>query len=163
MLDAGMQQESRQCFPNHSASKDRRRLLEILCREYVEETESMLQYQHHAERMHYRQFRERLLRIAEEEKKHAQWLEGRIVSLGGEVPHISFTPDERQNSWECLRVDLEAERRCRADLIERLLSVARIDPEIAEGLRRIREEEERHHEEIMDMLMRSDPQAGWPA
>jgi hypothetical protein len=59
-------------------------------------------------------------------------------------------------------MDLEEEKRCCADLDERMLTVARIHPEIAEGLRRIREEEEHHREEIMDMLMRSDPQAWSP-
>ncbi len=33
------------------------------------------------------------------------------------------------------------------------------DPEIAEGLRRMREEEKRHREEITDMLMKSDAYA----
>lgn len=135
----------------------------MLYREYVEETESMLQYQHHAERMRYRQFRDELYRIAEEEKKHADWMRERINALGGEVPHISFTPDERQNSWQYLGVDVEAERRCRADLIEGLVRAERTDPKTAAVLSRILEEEENHRDRIMDMAMRSDPQAGWTA
>ena len=32
-----------------------------------------------------------------------------------------------------------------------------VDPEIAEGLRRIREAEQQHREEILEMLVKSDP------
>ena len=34
-----------------------------------------------------------------------------------------------------------------------------IDPEIAQGLQRIHEEAKRRHAEILEMLMKSDPQA----
>jgi rubrerythrin len=157
-----MQQENRQCFLSHLAPKDRRRLLEILSREYIEEMQNVLQFLRHAERMRYPQFRDRLLRIAGEEQAHTQWLQATIIALGGEIPQVSFSPEVGLNSWECLLMDLEEEKRCCADLDERMLTVARIHPEIAEGLRRIREEEEHHREEIMDMLMRSDPQAWSP-
>jgi len=138
---------------------DRQRLLEILRLEYIEEMQNLLQLLRHAERMRYPQFRDRLLRIAGEEQAHAQWLRQRIIALGGEVPRISFSPSIGKNSWECLLMDLEEEKRCSADLEARIRSVERIDPEIAELLRRIREEEDKHSEDIMDMLMRSDPQA----
>ena len=140
----------------------RQKLLEILRREYTEEMESTLQFFRHADCMHYPQFRERLLRIAKDEQKHAQWLEERIIALGGEIPHVSFTPEEGFNSWECLRLDLEEERHCRADLIDRLPLVEKIDPETAKILTRILKEEENHREQITDMLMRSDPEAVWP-
>jgi rubrerythrin len=45
-------------------------------------------------------------------------------------------------------------------VLDRLYTLAQdADPEIAEGLRRIHEDERRHREEILDMLMRTDPQA----
>jgi len=137
----------------------RQRLLEILRLEYVEEMQNLLQLLRHAERMRYPQFRDRLAHIAREEQAHAQWLQQRIIALGGEVPRISFFPPVGRNSWECLLMDMEEEKRCSADLERRIRSVERIDPEIAELLRRIREEEDKHSEDIMDMLMRSDPQA----
>jgi bacterioferritin (cytochrome b1) len=140
----------------------RQKLLHILYREYVEEMEGMLQFQRHAERMHYPQFREKLLRIAKEEQKHAQWLAGRIIALGGHVPYISFTPEEGLNSWGRLRLDLDEEKRCISDLTERMAIVERLDPETAKVLRHILEEEKNHRETIIDMLMRSDPQAMWP-
>ena len=137
----------------------RRKLLEILCREYVEEMESALRLEWHAEQMRYPQFCERLVRMAKEEQRHAQWLAGRINALGGQVPKISFTPEEGLNSWDCLSLDLEAEKRCCADLTEELALEKNIDPETAERLRRILEDEKNHREEIAAMLMRSDPQA----
>jgi hypothetical protein len=56
---------------------------------------------------------------------------------------------------------LEKKKRHLPDRIERLHEAERIDPEIAKGLRRMRQEEEAHRAEIQDMVMRSDPQAGW--
>jgi bacterioferritin (cytochrome b1) len=135
-----------------------RKLLEILCREYVDEMESSLRLEWHAEQMRYPQFCERLLGIAKEEQRHAQWLAGRIYALGGQIPQVSFTPEEGLNSWECLRLDLEAEKRCSADLTEELALDKNVDPETAERLHRILEDEKNHREEIADMLMRSDPQ-----
>ena len=140
----------------------RKELLALLCQEYIEERKNSIQFQRHAERMHYPQFREELLRIAEEEQKHARWLEARIIALGGEVPPVSFTPEQGWNSWEHLRLDLNEERRCIWDLEEHLVIVERVDPETAKVLRQILEEEKNHREVIIDMLMRSDPQAEWP-
>ncbi len=141
---------------------ERQKLLEILCQEYIEETQNLLQFLRHAARMRYPQFRDRLVSIARQEQGHVQWLQGKIIALGGEVPRISFAPEVGLNSWECLLMDLEEEKRCCADLTERLAIVEHIDIETSEALRRIRKEEEDHREEIVDMLIRSDPQAAWP-
>jgi rubrerythrin len=138
---------------------DRQKLVEILREEYVEEAQDAEQFTKHAQRMYYPQFRERLLRIAAEEQTHVQWLRGKILALGGTIPEISMTPKVGKNSWECLLMDVEEERRCCSDLLERMHVAEHADPEIAEGLRRMREDETRHREEIMDMLMKSDPYA----
>ncbi len=117
------------------------------------------QFREHASRMPYAQFRERLLQIADEEGKHSQWLREKISAMGGKIPDVSLVPRSGKNSWECLLMDLEEEKRCCADLEECLPVVERIDPEIAQGLRRMHQEETSHCEEIRDMLMRSDAQA----
>lgn len=143
----------------HDGQED---LLAMLCQEYAEETRHSIQFKAHAERMHYPQFRERLLKIAEEEEKHAQWLKEKIIGLGGEIPRILFTAERGLNSWEQLRLDLEEEKRCVADLTEKLATSKEIDLETAEDLGRMLGEEKRHRESIRDMLMRSDPQAVWP-
>ncbi|HEY2989437.1 MAG TPA: ferritin-like domain-containing protein [Candidatus Binatia bacterium] len=133
-------------------------LLEILCKEYVEEMEGALRLEWHAEQMRYAQFCQRLFEIAKEEQRHAQWLAGRIHVLGARVPQVSFSPEEGLNSWECLRNDLEAEKRCCDDITEELALRKKIDPDTAETLRRILEEKKKHRDAIAEMLMRSDPQ-----
>jgi bacterioferritin (cytochrome b1) len=139
----------------------RRKVLGILCREYVEEMESSLRLEWHAEQMRYPQYCDRLLRIAKEEQRHAQWLARRINALGGSVPMVSFTPEEGRNSWECLGEDLEAEKRCCADLTEELALGKYFDPDTATILGRILDDEKFHREEIAQMLVRSDPQAAY--
>ncbi|MBI3303192.1 MAG: ferritin-like domain-containing protein [Deltaproteobacteria bacterium] len=142
---------------------DRQKLVEMLREEYIEEAQDVVQFTRHAQRMYYPQFRERLLRIAAEEQAHVQWLREKILALGGDIPQLSFTPKVGKNSWECLLMDLEEEKRCCSNLLQRMHAAEHADPEIAEGLRRMREEEKRHREEILDMLMKSDPYALPPA
>lgn len=142
--------------------EERNMLLDILREEYIEEAQDVEQFSQHAERMRYPQFRERLLRIAEEEQAHVEWLRQKIVEQGGEVPQITFTPKTAWNSWACLLMDMEEEKRCCGELLERLYVAEQVDSDIADGLRNMRAEEQRHREEIQDMLMRSDSHA-WPA
>ena len=57
-------------------------------------------------------------------------------------------------------MDVEEEKRDSTSMLEQLHTVVEpADPEIAAGLRRIREDEKRHREEILDMLLKSDPYA----
>ena len=80
---------------------NRLRTLEILRDEYMEETQLMRQFTEHAERMRYPQFRERLLRMAEEQLDHVSWLREKIPELHGSIPDIEETPTHGQNTWEC--------------------------------------------------------------
>ncbi|HXG50185.1 MAG TPA: ferritin-like domain-containing protein [candidate division Zixibacteria bacterium] len=138
----------------------RQRLVEFLREEYVDEARDVAQFQEHARRMIYPHFRERLLRIAEEEKAHVEWLREKIVALGGEIPEVPIAVEKGRNAWENLLIDIEEEKRDGIEALERLYTLAQdADPEIAEGLRRIHEEEKRHRGEILDMLMRTDPHA----
>jgi rubrerythrin len=142
---------------------DRQKLVEMLREEYIEEAQDVVQFTRHAQRMYYPQFRERLLRIAAEEQTHVLWLREKILALGGNIPKISLTPKVGKNSWECLLMDVEEEKRCCGDLLQHMHVAEHADPEIAEGLRRMRKDEKLHREEIMDMLMKSDPYALPPA
>jgi hypothetical protein len=56
-------------------------------------------------------------------------------------------------------MDLEEEKRDCVALIEQINALEPDHPEIVEGLRRIREEERHHREEILDMPLKSDPYA----
>lgn len=139
---------------------ERSQLVEMLREEYADEERDAVQFEEHARRMPYPQFGERLLRIAEEEKAHVEWLRAKICELGGEVPAVSSSVKTGRNAWENLLMDLEEEKHDSIDFLERLLSVAeRTNPEIAAGLRRMQADEQRHREEILSMLMRTDPQA----
>jgi rubrerythrin len=139
---------------------ERRRLLQLLTDQYSAEAKDVAQFEEHARHMVYPNFRDRLLRIAEEEKAHVEWLREQIRALGGEVPAVSITVKKGGNAWENLLMDIEEEKRDGIEVVQRLYRLAeRTDPQIAAGLRRIQEDEKRHREEIMSMLMRTDPQA----
>jgi rubrerythrin len=151
-LREGWQQFFEALHPDH-----RQKLREILRDAYLEEAQDVAQFTQHAQRMHYPQFRERLLRIAAEEQAHVAWLRDKLLALGGEIPAVSFPPKGAKNAWEALLMDLEEEKRSYADLLEAKHIAEEADPEIAEGLQRIREDEQRHREELLDMVVKSDP------
>lgn len=137
----------------------RQRALEILSQHYVEESQQSRRIAHHAERMCYPQFRDKLRAISADEEKHAQWLAENLRAIGGTpppVPEISFSD---KNSWESLLADLEEHRRCAADLLMQINMLREEFPRVADTLQRIYDDGARHRDEIRAMLMRSDPQA----
>jgi rubrerythrin len=148
----GWQQFFDALHPDH-----RQKLLGMLRDAYLEEAQDVAQFAQHAERMYYPQFRKRLLRIAAEEQAHVAWLRDKLLALGGEIPAVSFPAKGAKNAWEALLMNLEEEKRSYADLLEAKRIAEEVDPEIAEGIQRIREEEQRHREELLDMIVKSDP------
>jgi bacterioferritin (cytochrome b1) len=138
---------------------DRLRTLEILRDEYTEETRLIRQFTRHSERMRYPPFRERLLRMAQEQSEHVSWLREKIVELHGLIPEVEETPTPGKNSWECLLQDLAEEKRCCALLADRIAIAENFYPELTAELEHMFEEENQHREEIIDMLMKSDPYA----
>ena len=140
-----------------------RAVVKILQDRYIDEMRHVRRYTQHAQRMQYPQFRERLLRIAADEARHAEWLAEKITLFGGELPNVPDVSNGEKNSWQYLLADLDAERRCSAELIEEMHTVREELPDIARVLERIYEDGEKHRAEIRDMLMRSDPQSIWPA
>lgn len=147
-------------FLGAPGSQDRQRLIGLLRDEYMKEAKDVAQFQAHADRMTYPHFRKRLLDIAEEEKAHVEWLRDKIRALGGELPEMTLPVTSGRNNWECLLADVEEERRDSSAVLARIYMLAEeTDLEITEGLRRMHEDEKRHRQEILDMLMKSDPQA----
>jgi rubrerythrin len=147
-------------FLREPESQNRQRLMELLCDEYVRGTKDVAQFQQHADKMAYPQFRKRLLQIAAEEESHVEWLRNKIRALGGEPPEVMTPVAEGKNSWECLLADAEDEGRDSAAVYGSIYTLAdEPDLGIAEGLRRMYQDETRHRQEILDMLMKSDPQA----
>ena len=132
---------------------------EILQDRYVDEMHHARLYTQHAGRMQYPQFRERLLAIAADEARHAEWLAEKITLFGGKLPSVPEIPASEKTSWQYLLADVDEEKQCSDELIERMQTVRNELPDIAEVLERIFEDGEKHRAEIRDMLMRSDPQS----
>src|SRR5690242_6814977 len=143
-------------YLNPDKQKD---LLETLSQEYIEKSENVLKLTDYAATMVYPQFRDKLLRIANEERDYVHRLAKHITALGGEFAQTNFSPRPGKNAWERLLTALEKKQRHASDRIARLVQLERIDPKFGEELRRMRQEEEIHRREIQAMMMRSDPQA----
>jgi bacterioferritin (cytochrome b1) len=135
-------------------------VLGILRHRYVDEKQHADRFIQHAQRLHYPQFREALLRIASEELKHADSIAEKIKKLGGWLPTVlKSSPTGEKNSWRYLLEDLEEEQRCAAEAEEEMLAIESDYPDVITLLQRIDGEERHHRDEIREMLMRSDPQA----
>jgi rubrerythrin len=133
------------------------RPLEILCRLYVEENHHFALFAQHARGMQYPQFRPKLEKMAVREAAHLDLIGRQIKALGGSLPVLHPSKPVGGNSWEVLRAALEDESRCAGELLEHAARLEADFPEIAELLRRIHEDEQKHRDEIQEMLMRSDP------
>jgi hypothetical protein len=75
---------------------------EILRQQYVEEMQGIGQLPQHAYKMQYPQFREKLLHIAADKSKHAEWITEKIAALGGKLPDVPERRSTDANSWQSL-------------------------------------------------------------
>jgi bacterioferritin (cytochrome b1) len=142
-------------FPGTPPDRDRA-AIEILRQRYTEEMQGIGQLTQHAHKMQYRQFREKLLHIAADKSKHAEWVGEKIIALGGKLPEVPERRSTGENSWQYLQMDLAEERRCADRLPEQIWRIESDHPDISKFLQRIFEVEKKHRQEIADMLMRSD-------
>jgi bacterioferritin (cytochrome b1) len=140
-----------------------RKAVEVLRKRYIEERQRARQFTDQAGKMQYLQFREKLLSIAAEESQHADSIAEKINLLGGNLPEVPPISVGEQNSWRYLLDDLEDERRSSEELFDQIRAIDPELPQVAELLQRIYEDETKHRSELREMLMRSDPQALWPA
>ena len=136
-----------------------REVLKILQERYADEILHARRYAQHAGKMQYPQFRERLLAIAAEETRHAEWLAAKITHLGGELPKVPEIPVTGNNSWQYLLDDVEEELHGLDEMREPMQTLRDELPDVARMLERIYEDGVKHRAEIREMLMRSDPQA----
>lgn len=139
------------------------RAIELLRARYLEERQHVMRFTQHARKMQYPQFREKLLGIAAEEAKHAEWIAEKINLLGGQVPEVTAVPPTEQNSWQYLLADLQEEKHCSEELLEQIQTIQPELPQVAAVLQRIYEDGAKHRQTIREMLIRSDPQSVWPA
>ena len=81
-------------------------VIEILRQRYVEEMQGIGQLTQHADKMHYPQFRKKLIHIATDKSKHAKWIAEKIIALGGRLPEVAERRPTDENSWQYLLMDL---------------------------------------------------------
>jgi bacterioferritin (cytochrome b1) len=130
--------------------------VDILGQLYVEEMQGAARFKQHAEKMHYPQFREKLLHIATDKTKHAEWVAEGMAALGGKLPEVPERRSREENSWQYLRTDLEEENRGSDHLPEQIWRIGSDHPKVTKLLQQIHEEEKKYRGEIREMLMRSD-------
>jgi bacterioferritin (cytochrome b1) len=130
--------------------------IEILCQRYIDQRQGESQLTQHADKMHYPQFREKLLQIATDKGKHAQWIGEKIIALGAKLPEVPERGSTNTNSWQYLQMDLAEEIRRADRLPEQIWRLESDHPDISNFLQRIAEAEKQHRQAINDMLMRSD-------
>src|SRR5262245_18500215 len=125
-----------------------RKVVEILQDCYAEEMRHVNLYSRHAPKMQYPQFRERLLAIAADKARHAEWLAEKIKLFGGDLPSVPETPGNGKNSWRHLVDALDENTDSSAKLIEVTQTVREELPDIAQVLERILEDGVKHRAEI---------------
>ncbi len=131
-------------------------VIEILRQRYVEEMLGIGRLTNHADKMHYPQFRKKLLHIAADKSKQAEWIAEKIITLGGKLPEVPERRSSDENSWQHLQMALAEENRNAARLLEQIWRIKSDHPDISQFLQRILRAEKKHRQEIMDMMMRSD-------
>ncbi|HSK31219.1 MAG TPA: ferritin-like domain-containing protein, partial [Candidatus Limnocylindria bacterium] len=91
--------------------------VEVLRQQYVWESQHATRYRQHAARMQYPQFRDALLRIADDESRHLEQIAEILRVLGSEPPGVPPIEPSRKNSWQYLLENLEAEQSHSDDLL----------------------------------------------
>jgi rubrerythrin len=134
-----------------------RQAIKILQQRYVEETQQRDRFNQHADKMHYPQFREKLLQISDEKTKYADRIAEAIVALGGKLPNVPELRSTDENSWQQLMIALYDENRSADHLAEQLRGIQSDIPDIVKLLQHISEQQKQHRGEVREMLMRSDP------
>ena len=134
-----------------------RQAIEILHQRYVEETQQRDRFNQHADKMHYPQFRQKLLEISDEKTKYADRIAEAIVALGGKLPSVPERRSTDENSWQQLMIALDDENRSADHLAQQPRGIESDIPEVVKLLQQISEQQKQHRGEVREMLMRSDP------
>jgi len=132
-------------------------VVDILRERFVGEMQQADRLKQYARRMHYPQYQGKLLQLATEKSKQAQWIAEKIAALGGKLPEASECRSTDENSWRSLSMALDEESRSADHLEEQLRSIQSEHADIAQFLQQISQEQQNHRVAIRDMLMRSDP------
>ena len=134
-----------------------RQAINILQQRYVEETQQRDRFNQHADKMHYPQFREKLLQISGEKTRYADRIAEAIVAIGGKLPSVPERRSTDENSWQQLMIALDDENRSADHLAQQLRGIESDIPDVVKLLQQISEQQKQHRGEVREMLMRSDP------
>jgi len=144
------------CGAESSTVDARERILEILAHRYVRESQHVMRFRQHANRITDAKTRDALLAIAAQEATHVRWLEEKIVSLGGTLPMVVEVHSSHENAREYLRSDLDDERRCMAEIEDDKESLQSDFPDIVALLDRIESDAEKNWRAIRQLLLDAD-------
>jgi len=135
-------------------------LLELLQETYQKELTEAARLKSHAQDLRYEHLRNKLTEIAEAEKRHADILRNLITKLGGTPPevHTDHASDESKTTFQKLIEDLETETKDYWETLEVIFnSEQKGHLEVIPELEKIREEEARLRDELLDILQMTNP------
>ncbi len=133
-------------------------LIKILNEDYSKEIALAHMIDEHAEIIPFDFLREKLKKIAEEERKHAEKLRQKIAELGGTVNpspkifEIKTSSIHNEKGFRKLVADLEFDKEIYEDYIAQINRIENED--VKKLLREIVEDEMRHKDVLMDVVMR---------
>ncbi len=137
---------------------EKEELLKILNDDYSKEITIAKMMDEHAEMIPFDFLKEKLKKLAEEERAHAEKLKQKIIELGGTVNPSPKIYDIRASSihnergFRKLVADLELDKEIYEDYIAQINRIENED--IKKLLREIVEDEVRHKDVLMDIVMR---------
>lgn len=137
---------------------EREEIVKILNEDYSKEITIAKMMEEHSKMIPFDFLRERLRKIAEEEKEHAEKLKQKIMELGGSVNplpkifEVKMETIHNQKGFRKLVADLEFDKEIYESYISQINKVE--DDEIRKLLREIVEDEEKHKDILMDIVMR---------
>lgn len=137
---------------------EKEELLKILNDNYSKELAIAKMMDEHAEMIPFDFLKERLKKLAEEERTHAEKLKQKIIELGGTVNpspkiyDIKTSSIHSEKGFRKLVADLEFDKEIYEDYIAQINRIENED--IRKLLREIAEDEARHKDVLMDIVMR---------
>ncbi len=137
---------------------EKEELLKILNDDYSKELTIAKMMDEHAEMIPFDFLKEKLKKLAEEERTHAEKLKQKIIEIGGTVNPSPKIYDIRASSihnergFRKLVADLELDKEIYEDYIAQINRIENED--IKKLLREIVEDEVRHKDVLMDIVMR---------